>query len=93
VKALSYPDMTQLAGGAAYSRFAQTILWLESHNEKENKVRTACGSIETEYNRTLHILKARNGKGQGIKLACNFQAESLTLQELGIIVRDEKQEA
>ena len=90
IKAVSFPDMTQLAGGAAYSRFAQAILWLESHTDKTSKVKMNCGTTETEYNRTLHILKARNGKGQGIRLAFNFQSESLTLRELGIIVRDEK---
>lgn len=91
IKAVGFPDMTQLAGGAAYQRFAQTIIWLESHNEKTSKVKTACGTTGIEHNRTVHLLKARNGKGQGVRLACNFQSESLTLEELGIIVRDEKQ--
>ena len=90
IKAVSFADVTQLAGGAAYQRFAQTILWLESHSDKTSKVKMNCGTTETEYNRTLHILKARNGKGQGIRLAFNFQSESLTLRELGIIVRDGK---
>ena len=87
IKAVSFPDMTQLAGGAAYSRFAQTILWLESHVEKTSKVKMDCGTIEVEHNRTLHLLKARNGKGQGVRLACSFKAESLTLREIGIIIR------
>jgi len=87
IKAVSFPDMTQLAGGAAYQRFAQTILWLESHPEKTSTVKTACGTTEIEHNRTVHLLKARNGKGQGVKLACSFQPESLTLNEIGIITR------
>ena len=87
IKSVSNPDMTQLAGGAAYQRFAQTILWLESHADKTNKVKTACGTTEIEHNRTVHLLKARNGRGLGLKLACTFESESLTLTEHGIIIR------
>jgi len=90
IKAVSFPDVTQLAGGAAYSRFAQTVLWLESHADKTSKVPTACGTAEVEHNRTLHLLKVRNGKGQGVKLAFNFKSESLTLREEGIVVRKSK---
>lgn len=90
IKAVSLPDVGQLAGGAAYSRFCQTILWLESHNEKTNQVKTPCGTIDIEHNRTLHILKARNGKGQGVRLACKFESASLLLTETGIIMRDKK---
>jgi hypothetical protein len=82
------PDMNALAGGSAYSRFAQTILWLENHSEpKINKLRMSYDTIEQEYNRTLHILKARNGTGQ-CRLACNFDPETLCLKELGIIVKN-----
>jgi hypothetical protein len=82
--------MTQLAGGAGYSRFSQSILWLESHNEKKSKIKTTLGTIEMDHNRTLHILKARNGKGQGVRIACNFESESLTVTELGITIKNEK---
>lgn len=34
--------------------------------------------------------KARNGKGQGVKLAFTFSGESLTLHEEGIIVKKPK---
>lgn len=90
IKAVSFPDVTQLAGGAAYQRFAQTILWLESHAEKTSDTKTACGTTGIEHNRTLHILKARNGRGQGLQLAFDFDSESLTLHELGIILRKKK---
>ncbi|MFC1635165.1 AAA family ATPase [Planctomycetota bacterium] len=90
IKAVSLPDVTQLAGGAAYQRFAQTILWLESHIEKNSQVKTSCGTIDIEHNRIAHLLKARNGKGQGVKIAFNFDSESLTLHEQGIIIKKEK---
>lgn len=87
IKTVSLADITQLAGGAAYSRFAQTILWLESYAKKTNSVKTACGTAEEEHNRTLHLLKVRNGKGQGLRLAYNFEVEGLTLSESGVILR------
>ena len=90
IKSVSMPDITQLSGGAAYKRFAQTIIWLESHGMKKNMVRTACGPAEIEHNRTLHILKARNGPGQGKKLAYNFLVDGLTLKEEGAIIKKEK---
>jgi hypothetical protein len=90
IKAVSFPDLSQVAGSAAYQRFSQTILWLESHEEKSSKVKTAVGTTEMAYNRTLHILKARNGIGMGLKLAFQFDSESLTLNELGLIMRERK---
>ena len=86
-KTMSLPDMNQLAGSAAYSRFAQSIFWLQNHEPKNSKVKSSCGTTELEHNRTLHILKARNGKGQGLSLACEFDSKTLTLKEHGIIVK------
>lgn len=90
IKSVSFPDMSQIAGGAAYNRFCQTILWLEMHDEKTSQVKTCCGTDEIEHNRTLYCLKARNGKGGGYKLAFDFDSESLTLRELGLIVKAKK---
>ena len=84
----SVPDLNYLAGGQAYSRASQTILWLENHDKKTSTVKMACGTIEAEHDRTLRILKSRSGKGTGIKLAFEFDSESLTLKELGIILRE-----
>jgi len=85
IKTVSAPDMNQLAGSAAYARFVQTILWLENHEEKTNLVEGDCGTTETGHNRTLHLLKCRNGAGQGKKIAFEFNVDSLTLRELGLI--------
>ena len=87
VKGVSNPDVNQLAGGAAYQRFAHSILWLESHEAKTGRVKMACGTTDAEYNRTLHILKARNGRGLYKRVACEFQPDSLKLKEIGIIPR------
>lgn len=84
------PGLDTLAGGAAYTRFSQSALWLEKHEPKDSDVRGACGTVSQEHNRTIHILKSRNGIGQGAKMACNFDADSLTLCEEGLIVPERK---
>lgn len=85
VKAVSMPDVSQLAGGVTYSRACQTIVWLQSHEPQKSDILTACGTDEIEHSRTLHILKARNGSGQGKRLAFELNKENLTLTEVGII--------
>jgi hypothetical protein len=90
VKPVSFPDLSQVAGSAAYQRFSDTIVWLESHDEKASKVKTCVGTTELAHDRTLHILKARNAKGTGYKLACQFDSDSLTLDEVGLIVKERK---
>ena len=90
IKAVSFPDLSQIAGSAAYQRFSQTILWLESHDEKESKVKTALGTAPTGHNRTVHILKARNGRGMGLRLAYQFDSGQLSLNELGLVMKEKR---
>ena len=90
VKAVSCPELGQLSGGAAFGRFIQCILWLEAHDEKTGQVKTCCGTGEATYNRTLHVLKARNAKGSGCRLAMTFRGDTLTFSEHGLIVKREK---
>ncbi|MBN1127334.1 MAG: hypothetical protein JXA82_20205, partial [Sedimentisphaerales bacterium] len=87
VKTVSKPNINQLAGSAAYQRFSQTVLWLESHSIKQSSTMTKCGPSESKHNRTLHILKARLGKGQGVRIACRFQGDTLSLHEMGPIIQ------
>lgn len=83
------PSLDSLAGGAAFGRFSQSAIWLENHSRRTGKVLTSCGTDDgVEYNRTLHILKARNGRGQGLRIACDFMPDSLTIHEVGIIKGD-----
>ena len=79
--------MSQIAGGAAYSRHSQAIVWLESHDPKTSKVKTSLGTNDEEHNRTLHILKTRDARGTGLRLALNFEKESLKAREFGIIMK------
>ncbi len=88
IKMMTTPDMSMLSGGAAYSRFADTIIWLESHDDKCKQVKSSLGTIATNYDRTMHILKSRDGSGHGRKLAYRFNLDNLTITELGVIVKD-----
>jgi hypothetical protein len=76
-----------LAGGAAYERFAHTVLWLHKPDtEAAVTVGTPSGGKASLYaNRSLRLLKTRNGSGQGLVLAYRFYGDSLTFSELGVI--------
>lgn len=83
--------LDELAGGAIYQRLAQTVLWVEYHNENQSaKVKTDCGSCEAEFNRTVHLCKVRNARGQGLRLGYVFHNDSLLLSEQGIIISDKQ---
>jgi hypothetical protein len=91
------PDVDSLAGSTAWARFADAILWLQSHDTKLSTVKTPCGTDEQTHNRTLHLLKTRSGEGTGLRLAYRFEVGrndsdhgALTLRELGIIVKSKK---
>jgi hypothetical protein len=85
----SVPDLNMLAGSAAFGRFCQCALWLESHDLKTSSISTSCGTSESQHNSTVHILKTRNGPGTGLRIA--MHADSLSLREVGIIIK-KKQE-
>jgi hypothetical protein len=82
---ITKPDLNLLAGSAAFARFCQCTLWLESHDPKNSQVITPCGKTEYKHNSTFHILKSRNGPGAGLRIAMN--AENLSLREIGIITK------
>jgi len=79
-------DLDSIAGGAAFGRFSQTVFALEFLKEAESgQVRTRHGSqVEASYNRRLHVLKSRNGTGQGLTLAVHFDAATLRMTEEGV---------
>lgn len=78
--------MDDLAGGAVYSRFSQTILYLHWHKLKEVKVSCSMGVTTAMANRTISVFKANNGRGvEGSKFAMHFNGKTLTLSELGKI--------
>lgn len=78
--------LDELAGGSSYQRFAQTIIWIERHQEPKSELLARwCGTEEGQINRTLHLCKTRNGKGHGLSIGFNFESTSLTFHEEGLI--------
>lgn len=84
------PDLCYISGGAAYSRFADNALWLQMHEEggRTSLVKTCCGTIEEAHDLSMWILKSRDGAGTGSRIAFQFDRGSLTLREVGKIVRE-----
>jgi 5S rRNA maturation endonuclease (ribonuclease M5)/KaiC/GvpD/RAD55 family RecA-like ATPase len=79
------PDLNAIAGGAAYSRFADNILWLENHEPKRSDVEFVVGTDEVLHNRTIWALKTKDGPGTRARLAFEFDSGTLRLSELGRI--------
>ena len=83
------PSMDDLAGGAAYQRFAHTIFWIEKLKEpRVALVKTLAGRDKIQINRIIHISKARNGRGAGLRLGYVFDASNLLFAEQGILVKE-----
>ena len=79
------PDASNIAGGAANSRAASCILWIETIKPKESKVLTIMDTTEPiMHNRVIKLIKTRSGKGMGKRVACTFDG-SLKLRDHGII--------
>jgi len=79
-----------LAGGTAYVRFSQCVLWLQKHKPPQaTRIVGSCGTFGAELNRTLHICKARNGTGGGMGIGFEFSGETLLFAEQGLIVDTE----
>lgn len=80
------PGMSGMSGGAAYQRFAHTALWLEFLEEaKAVTVYSAEGARSIEANRMVTVMKSRNGKGHGMRIAYDFDGKSLCFNELGCV--------
>lgn len=86
--------LDDLAGGASYQRLSQSVLWLERHKSpKRVTVLGDCGRFPAEIDLTLHLCKCRNGRGHGIALAFKTDWPTLRFSELGIIVKEPKNES
>ncbi len=79
--------LDDLAGGAAYQRFAQNVLWLERLAEMEQIVIDGRSHNITHM---LKILKTRNGPGSGVNLGYLFNAQTLCFSEAGIAQKKNK---
>ena len=84
------PDLDDLAGGAAFQRFCQTIFWLDRPKHETCSVEKSAGTMEVELNRVVHFVKTRNGRGEGMRLGFNFSPETLRFIEEGLIKSEKK---
>lgn len=89
-KGALFPSLDDVAGSTAFGRFVDTSIWVDIHDEKVSSVRTSCGTIEVSHNRTVHVLKARNGAGGGMQIAYQFNSDDLKMKEFGFIVKKQK---
>ena len=87
--------LDELAGGAGYPRLTQTIIWIEAHGKPKTVIVKCKGGhpqdeVAARVNRTFHLLKTRNGVGQGGAIGFYFNGETLKSIEQGGIVRADK---
>jgi 5S rRNA maturation endonuclease (ribonuclease M5)/KaiC/GvpD/RAD55 family RecA-like ATPase len=82
-------SLDDVAGGAGFTRFTQTVFWISIHDDDHREwVNSSFGVASESSNRTIHILKARNGSGQGSRLAFELDKKSLLWKEKGLIQHD-----
>lgn len=83
-------ETDDIAGGAAYGRLAQTVIWLEhlKHPQAATVNDSVMGlPVEAEINRLAHLTKTRIGRGQGLRVGYWFDGQNLKLTERGIVTR------
>lgn len=83
------PEMNDLSGGASFERLAQCIIWLKRHDKRTEWVQDPNGYCKyQEINRTMAILKSRNGKGATADIGFWFDPGDLGFTEKGLIVKE-----
>ncbi len=81
--------LDDLAGGAAYQRFAQCVLWLERLPE------TIYEQVDGEQKQCTHmlkVLKTRNGSGAGRRIGFVFHTGTFRFREVGLVENKTKDE-
>jgi KaiC/GvpD/RAD55 family RecA-like ATPase len=73
-----------LAGGAAFARFTDTVLWLERLDKDERHV-VFGGSSNTDCDRVLHVCKCRDGVAAGRQLSMRLNKQNLKFDACGWI--------
>jgi len=82
-------DIDDIAGGRAYGKFSQCVIWLEQlkKKKKESRIHTAYGVAESiEHNAIWHILKVSNGPGAKFGIGFNWIKDELRWAEQGLIL-------
>jgi len=84
--------LDDIAGGAAYTRFTQTVMHLQRF-EEEQTVKTIgsewdSAPIMVRYQ--MRLLKTRGGDGGGRNIALAHKVNSLTFEDCGEIVKEKR---
>lgn len=83
-------SLEAVAGGTAWSRHVDSVLWLEKLKDHEDVlIHTSAGRTQYTINRRLHVLKARKGPGENARIGLWFDENTVRTKELGRIVRGE----
>jgi hypothetical protein len=78
-----------MAGGRAFSRHTQSVLWLHRHDPpKPYRCTTPFGDAYYECNRSVHIAKARNAPGHGWTIGFHL-GDDAKFAERGVVVKVE----
>lgn len=86
-------SLHDMAGGAAYQRFSQTVIWVQRLDKSRyQKVRTEYGSKSVRINRVVQLHKTRNGMGAGLRIGFFFDGATLRSEERGVILGDADEE-
>jgi hypothetical protein len=88
-KAGTAPQPGDMGGGAAYSRFADTNVWLyRSAKPRKVILRVAHGGMAKQSSHLFAQLhKTREGRGAGLEIAMDF-AHTLRFVEQGVVLKD-----
>ena len=84
------PTLDALAGGTAFQRHVDAVIWLEKIESKEFRITGPCGTDNIECDRRIHLLKVRDGRGEGMRLGYKFVPSTLLLAEQGVIVKEKQ---
>ena len=85
-----------MAGGAAYPRFAQSVFWIHAHQPPKQVLCETWSpvagkqSVAAEVGRTIKLGKTRNGQGAGLDIGFEFDPGSLRFVEKGIVVKRDR---
>jgi KaiC/GvpD/RAD55 family RecA-like ATPase len=86
--------MDNMAGGRAYNRFTQAILWMHAMDAEPRTVERYVFGLkefnQVTVNRTLRICKSRSGSGNGLSIAYYFNPATLTFSECGILSEEKE---
>ena len=89
----AHSGMDNMAGGRAYQRFTQTVMYLKAMETQDVVITKYVGAWDqatVSANRIMQIGKARNGRGGGKQIAMTFDGATFSFAEHGIIAPEAK---